>query len=131
MRSDLNAPIAVAIDAMPSPQRETAWALDAVIRKCAGKRAVVSQVKWGNANYRVGEADLFAIAASKAYVSLYVGNGAKLQGSFTTVFEGSGKLMRHVKCRTVDEAARTEVREAIAGAIALAEAESGTAWNKR
>lgn len=130
-RDDLNAPVAVVIDAMPPPQREMAWALDAVIRKAVGRRAVVSQVKWGNANYRVGEADLFAIAASKAYVSLYVGNGAKLQGSFATVFEGTGKLMRHVKCRTVDDAARKEVRDAVAAAIALADAETGTAWNKR
>lgn len=130
-RADLHAPVAVAIDAMPSPQRETAWALDALIRRCAGKRDVASQVKWGNANYCVGGIDLFAIAASKAYVSLYVGNGAKLTGACAAILEGGGKLMRHVKCRTREDASRKQVREIIVAAIAIAENEADTAWNKR
>lgn len=130
-RADLHAPVAVVIDVMGSPNREIAWALDALIRTCAGKREVVSQVKWGNAAYRVCEADLFAIAASKAYVSLYVGNGAKLTGTFVQILEGGGKLMRHVKCRTVEDAARKEVRDVIVAAIKLAANERDTAWNRR
>ncbi|HLP85830.1 MAG TPA: DUF1801 domain-containing protein [Phycisphaerales bacterium] len=130
-RADLNAPVSVAIDAMVLPHRETAKALDALIRACAGKRDVVSQVKWGNATYRISDADLFAIAASKQHVSLYVGNGAKLEGPFTAILEGAGKLMRHVKCRMTDDASRPQVRAVIEAAIALAANQSSTAWTKK
>lgn len=129
-RSDLNAPVEVAMNTMTAPVREIAWKLDRLIRHCAGKRDLVSQVKWGNACYVVGGTDLFSIAGNKAYASLYVGNGAALLGPFTRVLEGNGTLMRHVKCRTLGDARREDVRSVIEASIALARVSGKTAWTK-
>ena len=119
------------MNTMTAPVREIAWKLDRLIRHCAGKRDLVSQVKWGNACYAVSGTDLFSIAGNKAYASLYVGNGAALQGPITRVLEGNGRLMRHVKCRSVDDAQREDVRAVIEAAIALANNSDHTAWKKR
>ena len=73
-------------------------------------------IKWGNPVYEKGGRVCY-LAATGAYVSLGFFNGASLHDSQGRM-EGTGKKMRHVKVRTVDdildEQFATWVREAVA-----------------
>jgi hypothetical protein len=50
----------------------------------------------------------FAIALHRAHVNLQLADGVDLDDP-TGIVEGTGKRIRHVKCRTVDDVARPAV----------------------
>jgi hypothetical protein len=114
-RADKGAPVDVALDRMPEPLRTIAWALDSAIRELSG--TIDSKVSWGHAGYKVDGHDLFAIIGYREYVSLMVGNGAKLAG-VGHLLEGTGKHLRHVKVRTLAQAQSEDVRAVLNAALA-------------
>ena len=80
-------------------------------------------VDWGNhlLAYSVGERmrDLaFAIIAHKAHVNLQLADGVDLADPDGLV-EGTGKRIRHVKCRSVEDCDRPALRRLIEQQVAL------------
>jgi hypothetical protein len=80
-------------------------------------------VDWGNhlLAYSLGERmrDLaFAIIAHKAHVNLQLADGADLADPDGLV-EGTGKRIRHVKCRSVEDCERPALRRLIDQELAL------------
>ena len=124
-RADLGAPVTIAFDRMPQPQKGIAYALDDVIRTCF--RNVESKVSWGNAGYWIEGHDLFAIWQGKDYVSLAIGNGAIIPDP-TGLLEGTGKLMRHVKVRSVAQTRDRAIAGLLRRAAAAARAGGGSAF---
>ena len=77
-------------------------------------------VDWGNhlLAYSLGERmrDLaFAIIAHKAHVNLQLADGVELADPV----EGTGKRIRHVKCRSVEDCDRPALRRLIDAELAL------------
>ena len=124
-RADLGAPASVAIDRMAEPMRAMARALDASIRSVA--KGVQDRVAWGNAGYLVSGKDLFAISECSDRVNLYVGNGALLDDP-DGVLEGTGKTMRHIKVRSVEQAESGVVKRVLKAAVAMAKEDERSAW---
>ncbi len=124
-RTDLGAPVEVAINRMPEPIRSIAWAVDGAIRKISKKTD--TKVSWGHASYVVDGHDLFAIGECKDRVNLYVGNGTSLPDP-DGVLEGTGKAMRHIKVRSVEQAKSAAVTRVLKAAVKAAKAGSGNAW---
>lgn len=60
---------------------------------------------------------VFAIAPHTAHVNLQLADGALLPDP-TGIVEGTGKRIRHVKCRSTDDVARPAVRDLIEAQIA-------------
>jgi hypothetical protein len=80
-------------------------------------------VDWGNhlLAYSLGERmrDLaFAIIAHKAHVNLQLADGVELADPDGLV-EGTGKRIRHVKCRSVEDCDRPALRRLIEQQVAL------------
>ena len=84
-------------DMLPVPQRAPARALHALVVE--SEPALAPTVKWGNLVYQLDGGHLLALAAHKAHLNLQVFNGAQLEASFPEL-EGTGRGMRHLKCRT-------------------------------
>ncbi len=124
-RSDLGAPASVAIDRMAEPMRSMARAIDKAIRAVSKK--VQDRVAWGNAGYIVDGKDLFAISECSDRVNLYIGNGALLDNA-EGVLEGTGKTMRHVKVRSVEQAQGAAVKKLLKESVAMAKADDRNAW---
>ena len=124
-RADLGEPVDVALDRMPEPIRSIAWAVDRAIRKVS--RNVESKVAWGHASYVVDGHDLFAIGECKDRVNLYVGNGTSVSDP-DGVLEGTGKAMRHIKVRSLEQATSAAVTRVLKAAVKAAKAGSGSAW---
>jgi hypothetical protein len=82
----------------------------------------VEQVDFGNKLIAFGRSTkmrglLFAIIAHKAHVNLQLADGALLADPLGLV-EGTGKRIRHVKIRTVEDASSPAVRGLIAAQLA-------------
>jgi hypothetical protein len=82
----------------------------------------VEQVDFGNRLIAFGRSTkmrglLFAIIAHKAHVNLQLADGALLADPLGLV-EGTGKRIRHVKIRTVEDASSPAVRGLIAAQLA-------------
>jgi len=60
---------------------------------------------------------LFAIALHRAHVNLQFADGATLPGG-DGLLEGTGKRIRHVKCRSVEDANRPALRALIEAQVA-------------
>ena len=69
-------------------------------------------VKWGKPVYGRGTANLLSIIAHRTHVNLQLFNGATLPDP-EGLLEGTGKGLRHVKCRTIADVARPGVRALI------------------
>lgn len=76
-------------------------------------------VKWGNLLFTASGANLLAIVPHRSHVSLQVFNGAALAERFPQL-EGTGKGMRHLKCRN-----GTPLDPVLVQAIARASADLG------
>lgn len=124
-RADLGAPVEVALNRMPEPIRSIAWAVDATIRRLSKK--VHARVAWGHASYAVNGHDLFAIAEGKDRVNLYIGNGVSVPDP-EGVLEGTGKAMRHVKVRSVEQAGSRQVSAILKASLAAAKKGAENAW---
>lgn len=124
-RADKGAPVDVAINRMPQPVRSIAWALDGGIRTLS--KDIQAKVAWGHASYAVDGHDLFALGECKDRVNLYVGNGTSVADP-DSVLEGTGKAMRHIKVRSVEQATSAAVKRVLKAAVQAAKAGSGNAW---
>jgi hypothetical protein len=83
-------------DMLTPQQAPLARALHAEVM--AAQPALQPTVKWGNLVYMYAGINLLAIMAHKAHVNLQVFNGAALADRFPAL-EGTGKGLRHLKCR--------------------------------
>jgi hypothetical protein len=61
---------------------------------------------------------LFAVAPHTAHVNLQLADGAQLRDPGRIV-EGTGKRVRHVKCRSLEDVERPDVRQLIEAQVAL------------
>ena len=104
-------------DMLPPAHAGMARALHALITDTAA--TLVPTVKWGNIVYVQDGSHLLALMVHKTHLNLQVFNGAALAERFPEL-EGSGKGMRHLKCRhglPIDEEL---VREIVSASIELA-----------
>jgi hypothetical protein len=108
---DVDAVIAV----IPEPQRSVVVALRALVREAAP--GLQESVKWGKPVYGRGTANLLSLIAHKSHVNLQLFNGATLPDP-DGLLEGTGKGLRHVKCRSVDDVARPGVRALVERCVA-------------
>jgi hypothetical protein len=93
----------------------TAHALRAAVK--AALPDAVEQIDFGNRLLALGRSRamrdlLFAIIPHKAHVNLQLADGADLPNPSGSI-EGTGKRIRHVKVRSVEEAASPSLRAAI------------------
>ncbi|MFN3297471.1 DUF1801 domain-containing protein [Caldimonas sp.] len=91
-----NALVAVYFDTLSPEQRETAQALQRAVLEAAPELS--QSVKWGNLVFMAERHNLLAIVAHKGHVNLQFFNGAALAAQFPQL-EGTGKSLRHLKCR--------------------------------
>jgi hypothetical protein len=91
-----NALVAAYFDTLSPEQRETAQALQRTVLAAAPD--LTQTVKWGNLVFTVNRQNLLAIVAYKGHVNLQFFNGAALARDFPQL-EGTGKGLRHLKCR--------------------------------
>jgi hypothetical protein len=83
----------------------------------------VEQVDFGNRLLAVGRSMkmrdlLFAVIPHSAHVNLQLADGVDLPSPDGRI-EGTGKRIRHIKVRSVEDAASAAVRAAIAAEVAL------------
>ena len=82
----------------------------------------VEQVDFGNRLIAFGTSErmrdlLFAIIAHREHVNLQLADGAELPDP-SGIVEGTGKRIRHVKCRSVEDVGRPAVRELVRAQVA-------------
>ena len=80
-------------------------------------------IKWSNPCYR-GNGDIFYIAATDSYVNLGFFGGATLTDPSGRI-EGTGKRMRHVKVRALEDIDEAQFAAWIGEAVANDERGSG------
>jgi len=95
------------IDGLPEPQRAIVRRLRAAIREVAPD--LEESVKWGAPVYGRGSRNLLSLIPHRAHVNLQVFNGAAAPDP-EGLLEGTGKGLRHVKCRTLADAERPGLR---------------------
>jgi len=91
--------------------------LRALVREVAPR--LEESVKWGKPVYGVGSKNLFSLVPHSRYVNLQIFNGAGLADPHG-LLEGTGKGLRHVKCRTPQDCERSGLRELLAESVAIA-----------
>ena len=101
------------IAACPQPQRAVMERLRRLVREAAPD--LEEAIKWGKPCFGRGRTTLFALVPHRAHVNLQVFAGAHLPDP-DGLLEGTGKSMRHVKCRSVGEAERPGLRALVAAA---------------
>ena len=112
-------PVDILVATYPEPQRSIVGRLRALVREVAPH--LDERVKWGKPTYGRGTADLFSFVPHGAHVNLQVFNGAAL-GDAARLLEGTGKSLRHVKCRALADVDRPGLRGLLAEALAAAPA---------
>ena len=110
--------VATLIAGYPEPQRATVNALRALIREVAPH--LDESVKWGKPAYGRGPKTLCSLVPHIHYVNLQVFNGAGLPDP-DRLLEGTGKSLRHVKCRTTADAERPALRDLVLQSLAAAD----------
>lgn len=114
-----NALVAAYFDTLGPQPRETAQALQRAVLEAAPE--LMQSVKWGNLVFMTERQNLLAIVAHKGHANLQLFNGAALAGDFPQL-EGTGKGLRHLKCRY-----RQPVDTALVGALVRAALAAGSA----
>ena len=89
--------------------------LDRTIRKAAPEST--NSIKWGNPAYQK-QGLVCYLAATKAYVSLGVFNGAALTDP-EGVLEGKGKKLRHIKVRNLSDIHEERISAWVGEAVTL------------
>jgi hypothetical protein len=106
--------VATYFDNLPPEARGTAQALHRLVLAAAPE--LEQTVKWGNLVFQWQGQHVMAIVAHKAHANLQFFNGAELAAAYPQL-EGTGKGLRHLKCRfsqPVDDALVQElVRETL------------------
>lgn len=100
---------------LPAAQQEIVVALRALIRKAAPK--LEETVKWGYPCY-VGTARVCSIMAFKDHVNLAFFRGTELADP-EGLLEGTGKGMRHVKVRIVQDIPKKSLTALVSEAAKL------------
>lgn len=112
-RKDLGQHGSVAIARLPAEKRRIAEAMDRVIREVVP--GCDSVVKWGNACYwvlRLSQTNLFAaLIETKAGINLALPGSALADPD--GLLEGTGKVMRHVKLKSIEDVRRAGVANLI------------------
>lgn len=100
------------VDPKLRPQFEK---LRSVVRRALPEAS--ETVKWGVPHYSIGGAGVASIAEYSGHVNLYLIQGAKIRSN---LLEGTGKGMRHVKVKTLDDIDESELTDLLerAGRIA-------------
>lgn len=111
--------VAAYFDTLAPDQRDTAQALQRAVLEAAPD--LTQAVKWGNLVFTIDRSNLLAIVAHKAHVNLQFFNGAALADAFPQL-EGTGKGLRHLKCRH-----RQPVDVALVGDLVRAAVKAGPA----
>ncbi|RZT97644.1 DUF1801 domain-containing protein [Rivibacter subsaxonicus] len=88
--------IAAHFDTLSPPVREVAQALHKLVAETAPQ--LTQTLQWGNVVFQHQGRNAIGIAAHKSYVLLQFFNGALLATQFSAL-EGTGKGLRHLKCR--------------------------------
>jgi hypothetical protein len=118
--SDVEADVARLLAGHPSEQQAVEQALRAAIRR--ELPGAVEQVDFGNKLIAFGRSMkmrglLFAIIAHKSWVNLQLADGGDLPNLHGRI-EGTGKRIRHIKVRSVDDASSVPVLAAIRAQLA-------------
>jgi hypothetical protein len=118
--SDVEADVARLLAGHPPEQQAVEQALRAAIRR--EFPAAVEQVDFGNKLIAFGRSMkmrglLFAIIAHKSWVNLQLADGGDLPNPDSRI-EGTGKRIRHIKVRSVDNASSVPVLAAIRAQLA-------------
>lgn len=114
-----NALVAAYFDTLGPDQRETAQALQRAVLEAAPD--LNQAVKWGNLVFVADRQNLLAIVAHKGHANLQFFNGAALASDFPQL-EGTGKGLRHLKCRY-----RQPIDTALVGQLVRAAVQAGPA----
>lgn len=101
--------------ALEEPLRQAGEELRRLILKADPE--LKESIKWGNPVYEKGGLVCY-LAAAKIYVSLGFFNGASLSDP-DQLIEGTGKKMRHIKVRHVDEVMSHQFTAWVKEAVAL------------
>lgn len=88
--------VAAYFDTLAPDQRDTAQALQRAVLEAAPELS--QAVKWGNLVFMAERQNLLAIVAHKGHANLQFFHGASLADDFPQL-EGTGKGLRHLKCR--------------------------------
>jgi hypothetical protein len=103
------------VNGMPPVQQEIARVLREVIRKAAP--GLVETIKWNNVCY-TGDGNVCSIIAHAGHVNLQFFRGAELDDP-EGLLEGTGKGMRHVKVRSVEEIGKKAIAALVRAAASL------------
>jgi len=99
-RADYGMQIDGYVAKLPSPRREIAQALRGIIREAAPE--VSEAIKWGQPTYELNGMFCYFVAA-KDYVRFgFFRQGIMLENP-KGLLEGTGKEMRHIKLRTMED----------------------------
>jgi hypothetical protein len=88
--------VAAYFDNLPPEERATALALQRAVLEAAP--GMEQTVKWGNLIFTWHGTNAVAIVTHKTHANLQFFHGADIAGQFPQL-EGSGKGVRHLKCR--------------------------------
>jgi hypothetical protein len=112
-------------DALTAESTEPVREIARLLRDLLRSRfpAAVEQVDLGSRIAAYGTSErmrdiAFAIAPHSAHVNLQLADGVALDDP-TGIVEGTGKRIRHVKCRSLDDVARPAVLALIDGQLAF------------
>ena len=105
------------IDAYPEPQRTIVRRLRDLIREVAPH--LEESVKWGVPVYGRGATSVFSLVPHGRHVNLQVFNGAALAERHA-LLEGTGKGLRHVKCRTPEKVGEPALRAMLMASLSSA-----------
>lgn len=105
-------------DMLPDAQRLTARELRAAL--LAAEPGFVQAVKWGNLVFMLGGANVVSIVPHKTHANLQFFNGALLAAQWPQL-EGTGRGLRHLKCRYGQEIDAALVAALVRDSIAEAE----------
>lgn len=107
-------PAEILIEACPEPQRAIMRRLRRLLLEAAPR--IQESVKWGKPAYGWNTRTVASLVPHRLHVNLQLFEGASLPDPHG-ILEGTGKGMRHVKCRSLEDAEREEVRALVREAV--------------
>ena len=102
------------VSAYPEPQRSLVQALRKLVH-AVGPR-LEERIKWGKPVYGHASIDVFSLVPHSGHVNVQFFHGAALVDA-GKLLEGTGKSMRHVKCRTKEDVDRPALRHLMDEAV--------------
>ncbi|HVZ71157.1 MAG TPA: DUF1801 domain-containing protein [Polyangia bacterium] len=117
-RADLGAPIDGFFAKQPPALRAVLEELRALVEAAAPD--ATSSIKWGMPFYTLGRGMMCALGAHKSHVNLILSGPPGTYADPEGRLEGTSKLGRHLKLRSLDELPRASVRAWLKTAAATA-----------